>query len=633
MRWKRSLIDNVGKGSRVDSINAALAKAGIDRRARSDDADMGSAPEIEAAELIVRYLERIGVKHVFGVPGGAIEPIYNALARSGRRGGIEAVVARHEAGAAFMADGYARETGKVGVVIATSGPGATNLITGAACAYANSVPMLLITGQPPLHNFGKGALQESACTGINTVGMFRHCTRYNSLVSHADQVEIKLISALMRACQTPRGPVHLSFPVDILRGMVKAPAPASDYTSLLRLKPSMVDLYAVRQLQSELERAVNPVFLIGDGCGEAIEAILKLVELNDALFISTPDGKGFINPRHRAYRGVFGFGGHASADELLRSDPDLVVAFGTGFGEFASGGWCGNLLNGRLIHVDSCEENLMRSPMARLHVRGRILTVCAHLLERMAACRPASNVVELPDMGVELSNPNVTLHAAEQFDSDAAPIKPQRLMRELSRRLPPHTRFVADAGNSMTWAVHYLQPRNRRGARSLERGMAPKQDNRSGTASWLRVTMEFASMGWAIGAAVGVARGNPNCPVVCITGDGSYLMSGQEITVAAAERLTVVFIVLNDSAYGMVKHGQRMAGAEPIGYQLPEVDYRMMALAMGIPGHVIDSPADLEALDFDEILSREGPTMLDVRIDPEEAPPMFQRVKTLGAVK
>jgi len=603
----------------------------MDRRVRAEGSHADAAPQVEAAELIVGYLERIGVKHVFGVPGGAIEPIYNALARSERRGGVRAVVARHEAGAAFMADGYARETGKIGVAIATSGPGATNLITGVACAYANNVPMLVITGQPPIHSFGKGALQDSSCSGINTVGMFRHCTRYNSLVSHAEQLEIKLIGALMQACQTPGGPAHLSIPVDILRNAVNAPSPCADYTSLLRLKPSLVDLHAVLELQGELERAAHPVFLIGSGCGEAIEAILKLAEATNALFITTPDGKGLINPRHRSFRGVFGFGGHASADALLRSLPDLVVAFGTGFGEFNSAGWCGNLLNGRLVHVDSNEENLMRSAMARLHVRGRILSVCAHLLERLRP-RAATNVVELADAVSEPENPHVALHAAEQCDAESTPIKPQRLMKELSKRFPPHTRFLADAGNSMTWAIHYLQPRNRRAARSADRRTAPQRDARSGTASWLRVTMDFASMGWAIGAAVGVARGNPNCPVVCITGDGSYLMSGQEITVAAAEGLCVVFVVLNDSAYGMVMHGQRIARAEPIGFELPDVDYRLLALAMGIPGHVIDSPADLDALDFDEILARKGPTMLDVRIDREEVPPMFQRLKTLGSV-
>jgi acetolactate synthase-1/2/3 large subunit len=137
-------------------------------------------------------------------------------------------------------------------------------------------------------------------------------------------------------------------------------------------------------------------------------------------------------------------------------------------------------------------------------------------------------------------------------------------------------------------------------------------------------------MGWAIGAAIGIAEGNRKCPVVCITGDGSYLMNGQEITVAATLGLPVLFVVLNDGALGMVKHGQRLAGAEPIGFELPQVDYRALANALGIPGHVIRSPQDLEALDFDAILSRPGPTMLDVRIDAEEVPPMNVRMKTLG---
>lgn len=595
-----------------------------------------AAPTMEAAELIVTYLGRLGIEAVFGVPGGAIEPLYNALARSERRGGPRPVVARHEAGAAFMADGYARETGRIGVAIATSGPGATNLITGVATAYANNVPMLVITGQPPLRNFGRGALQESSCTGINAVGMLRHCTRYNSLVTHPDQLETKLIHALMRAFQAPQGPVHLSIPVDILRSTVAAPSEDCDRSAFVHAKPAMVDLDAVRALRGELERAESPVFLIGDGCGEAVDTIMRLVDLTGAQFITTPDGKGLVNPRHRAFHGVFGFGGHASAEALLKSHADLVVAFGTAFSELASGGWNAALMNGRLIHVDASDEHLMRSPMARLHVRGRILSVCRLLIDGFAA-NDARNVVSLPIHNPDAQNPNLALHAPEQVDSDATPIKPQRLMRELSRRCPPNTRFVADTGNSMIWAVHYLQPRNRRGSGGGGGGTGGRRtgdaERRSGTAHWLRVMMDFAPMGWAIGAAVGIARGNPRCPVVCITGDGSYLMSGQEIGVAAAEGLTVVYFVLNDSAYGMVMHGQRLAKAEPVGFELPKVDFAAVAEAMGVPGHVVESPEDLQALDFEAILARRGPTLVDVRIDRDEVPPMIQRLKALGAVK
>jgi acetolactate synthase-1/2/3 large subunit len=465
--------------------------------------------------------------------------------------------------------------------------------------------------------------------------MMRYCTRYNSLVSHADQLETKLINALMRAFQSPQGPVHLSIPVDILRSAVATPSEEADHSAMVYAKPSMVDLDALRALKGELERAESPVFLIGDGCGEAVDAIMRLVDLTGAQFITTPDGKGLVNPRHHAFRGVVGFGGHASADALLRSHPDLVVAFGTAFSELASAGWSTGLMNSRLIHVDPSDEHLMRSPMARLHVRGQILAVCRQLIESLPA-NDAHNVVSLPSLGADAPNPHVSLHAPEQIDNDATPIKPQRLMRELSRRCPPNTRFLADTGNSMIWAVHYLSPRNRRAARAGGAAgpvRVGEPERRTGTANWLRVMMDFAPMGWAIGAAVGIARANPSCPVVCITGDGSYLMSGQEIGVAAAEGLTVVYVVLNDSAYGMVMHGQRLAKAEPIGFELPKVDFAAVAQAMGVPGHVVESPADFDALDFHSILTRRGPTLIDVRIDRDEVPPMIQRLKALGAVK
>jgi acetolactate synthase-1/2/3 large subunit len=235
---------------------------------------------------------------------------------------------------------------------------------------------------------------------------------------------------------------------------------------------------------------------------------------------------------------------------------------------------------------------------------------------------------------IGLKNPDYMLHEGAKFVSNDTPIKPQRLMRELSRQCPPSTRFFADAGNSTAWAIHYLQPHDRREARQhdyVARNGGGKR--RRGDAGWLRVLMDFAPMGWAIGAAVGCARGNPKCPAVCITGDGSYLMNGQEISVAAVEQLTVVFVILNDGALGMVKHGQRLAGAEATAFELPVVDFRMQAESMGIPGHIIRSPEDMDALDMEAIFSRKGPTLLDVRIDGEEVPPMNLRMKTLGSVQ
>ncbi|MFY9476503.1 MAG: thiamine pyrophosphate-binding protein [Aquabacterium sp.] len=594
----------------------------------------------EAATLIVSYLEAIGVEYVFGVPGGAVEPLYNALAVSSRRGGPKPVLARHEAGAAFMADGYARETGRLGVCVATSGPGATNLLTGVACAYDNSVPMLAITGQPSLPLFGKRALQESACTGVNTVGMFRHCTRYSTLVSHADQLENKLVNALMRASQLPHGPVHLSIPVDLLRTQIEQRlSPAS--LKALMAKPSMIDEDAVRGLCQLVRQSSKTVLIIGGGCGEAIDALMHFAELTDSSFVTTPDAKGLVHPHHPLYRGVFGFAGHVSAQKALRDNVDLVLAVGTSLGEWTSAAWSDSVLNQRMVHIDATDEHLLRSPMARQHVRGRIRTVFERLLDMMhieqANWGDAWGAAEVGQVRIAANAADkVHLNEPHKVMAPETPIKPQRLMTELSQRFPPTTRFVADAGNSTAWAIHYLELRNRR------MGLVPsgpagagnrRGERRHDHAGWLRVLMDFAPMGWAIGAAVGVARGKPDCPVVCITGDGSYLMNGQEITVAAQEGLNVVFVILNDAALGMVKHGQRLAGAEQVAFELPQINYAAMAEAMGIAGHVIESPEDFAKLDMDTILKRKGPTLLDIRIDGEEVPPMSLRMQTLDSIQ
>lgn len=606
--------------------------------AAGDSTAIDPTQTVEVADLLVAYLEQMGVEYVFGIPGGAIEPLYNALARSARRGGIRHILARHESGAAFMADGYARETGKIGVCCATSGPGATNLITGVACAYGNNIPMLVITGQPAMPSFGKNPLQESTCTGIDTLAMFRHCTRYNSLVSHPKQIEAKLISALQRAVRGPRGPSHLTFPVDVFRSPSPHQTPSYDLRNLL-VASSLVDDHAIATLREMLTAAKHVVLLIGSGCGEAIGSILQFIAMKGFHFVTTPDGKGLVSPRHPLFRGVFGFGGHASAEAALRNKSvDLILAIGTSMGEWNSGGWCDSLLNERLVHIDESEEHLALTPMARFHIRGRIMAVFNQLIEQSYDKSKTGNfdyqqLRELHDADGKEWDPHHMLAEPDKYESNAIPIKPQRLMRELGQLFPPTTRFLADTGNSASWAIHYLHPANNR--RLGERRLSGKKrkitlGQRITDGGWLRVMMNFASMGWAIGGAVGTAAGNPDVPVVCITGDGSMLMSGQEISVAVAEKLSVIFVVLNDQALGMVKHGQRLAGVEQIGCDLPPTDFAALARALGAEGITIRSPADLSGLDITGMCTRKGPTLLDVFIDPDEVPPMSVRMRVLA---
>ena len=576
------------------------------------------------ADILVGYLEQLGIEYVFGIPGGAIEPLYNALARSMRRGGPRPVLARHETGAAFMADGYFRQTGKLGVCCATTGPGTTNLITGVASAYANQIPMLVITAQTSLYLFGRGAFQESSCTGINTVAMFQYCSRYTTLVSHADQLEYKLVSATLAALGTPAGPAHLSIPRDILSS--KAPTGWPSYNlSPLTQRPSLFDAEGARQLYEEFENAKKTVgkivFVIGDGCADAIGPILETAKLINATIVATPHGKGLVDPYHPLFRGIIGFAGHASAKEAL-ADPavDTIVAVGTNLGEWASNGWDRNaLLNEHLIHVDPVEGHLARSPMAKLHVRGDTRTLFEHVLDRLKKADPEwVNTVREPKLAVPDRAPRTLPFAvaeSEKCSDDSHPIKPQRLMCELAELFPEDTCFLADTGNSQSWSIHYLHPR------------FPAVPENSRLKERYRACLEFVSMGWAIGAAVGMALGKPAKPIVCITGDGSLLMSGQELTVAVQEKLTVIFVILNDSALGMVKHGQRLGGAEAVAFELPEIDFCAYAKALGADAYTIRSPQDLRDLDFYSMCRRPGPTLLDVRVDPEESPPINLRLR------
>ena len=609
-----------------------------------------SQPTYELGDLLVSYLEQLGVEYVFGIPGGAIEPLYNALARSERRGGMRAIVARHETGAAFMADGYSRNSGKLGVCCGTAGPGTTNLMTGVASAYDNHSPLLVITAQTAITNFGKRAAQESGDTGINTVAMFEHCTHYSTLVSHVDQFERKLTTAIMKALQAPKGPVHLSIPLDVFRSDASTSYPTYQLENLFK-KTSLVDDESLNRLSHELLENSRTVFIVGEQCADAISYILDIALMLNIEIVTTPHAKGLVSPYHPLFRGVIGFSGHQSAIETInRTDTDLIVAIGTTLSETASNNWDEAVLNNKLIHVDSADCNFAGSPMARLHVHGDIAAVFEKVLDYMnvkLTYDPSlesrrSKVEELEQLGEkgQISNHHFKMENEEKCVDDSAPLKPQRLMNDLPKLFPPNTRYLCDSGNSMVWSIHYLHPydrrvKSRRSVISLSNVIDQHRANgrRSLQGSLFWTCLEFGSMGWAIGSSIGTALAGNNDPVVCITGDGSMLMSGGDVTVALQENLNVVFLILNDSEFGMVKQGQRMGSGEAVAFSLTEVDFVKWGKSLGIKGHYIRTPEDLLNLDVDKILSTGGPVILDVYIDPEEIPPIKNRLQALGTVE
>lgn len=565
-------------------------------------------------DLILRYLERLGVEYIFGVPGGAIEPLYNALARSERNGGPKAVIARHETGAAFMAEGYARETGKLGVCCATSGPGATNMLTGIASAYADSTPVLAITGQPSLHTFGMGALQEGSCTSINTVKMFEDCTRFNTLISHPAQLERKLVMAISHAMGNIPGPVHLSVPVDIMRTEVHSEGCSGNLWAFI--DHEVVPTYdAERLLYDELCDQKFVTILVGEGCANSVDDILALAESRQWNLVTTPRAKGLIPENHRLYRGVFGFAGHYSArSAMLQENAQRIVVIGTALDEITTGGWdqSTGLDRKRLIHISNNPDHLSRSTSALRCILGSPRLLLKRLNHRLNVQKSSRwDLCELSSSGLPT---NYTLDGGVNCVDKRSPIKPQALFWYLSQSITPQARVYADSGSSYLWAIHYWRIQ-----KTLDNGRSP-----------FHIGIGFSSMGWAIGASVGAAAGSKGEPVICITGDGSALMSGQEITTALQENLNVLFIILNDSSLGMVRHGQSLAGAENIGTELPRVNFALMAEAMGVQAYPVHSFEDLQQIDLDHLLAHGGPCLLDVRIDATEVPPMGNRMRVLS---
>lgn len=568
---------------------------------------------LTVSDLIVEYLEQFGVEYVFGVPGSPLGPLFDALVRSEKRGGPRLVLARHEAGAAFMADGYARESGRIGVCCSTTGPGATNLITGVAGAYAEQVPMLVISSQTRVTDFSFGCFQDSSRDGVDIMSMFACCTRYNSLVSHPNQLEKKLASALTTALGTPRGPAHLSIPIDIFGANAASAASFGGLHSLLTAADATMDNRALDRLLEEISAVQRNsgriVLLAGAGAIGTGDLITRFAELTRAEIITTPRGKPAINPYHPLARGVFGCSGHASARQALaENDVQLILAVGSNLGEWETSKWDRLLMNDRMVHIDSDRQNFTRSPMARLHLYGQIQAIFGQLNSRLeqrdgpvASCSKecAGNTplvsAYVPE-GVSLRN-----HDCCAPPASGQLLKAPQVYVELIRRLPRESRFFIDNSNSVPWSIHYF---------FHERPEA------------LHYSIEFATMAWAVGAAVGGAFSNQKAPSVCIAGDGCYLMSGQEITVAVERRLPVIFAVLNDQAYGLIRHGHRVHGREAVDFSIPQVNFAMMARATGAQAYTIRSIEDFDTIDWQELATNQGPTLLDIIIDPEEPPPL-----------
>lgn len=558
---------------------------------------------MNAAEVIVSSLEKHGVEYVFGVPGGAIEPLNNALHKSP----IKVVVAKHEAGAAFMADGYARVSGNIGVCCSTAGPGATNMITGVASSFGDSIPVIALTGQVSTSLFGKGAIQEFSVQSFGIVSIFRQITKYSDIIINETKAGEMIAKARRLALTGRKGPVHLNLPADVMKRQV-----VDDKHERCSVAQMMgVDREAIKQAAKLLLSAKRPVILAGWGTvlSRADEEILELAEDMDIPVATSPKAKGILSEAHPLSLGVLGFAGSPVAREyIIKGDVDVMLAIGTSFNEFVTSGWDKRLLPMKsLIHIDIDCNEIGKNYYVDVGIAGDAKVVLHELIHELikmhrirrrlgdGRCREVQEIKEkLTVKSRKLNN---------------MPYHPQRLIMDLGEAMPEDTLYFVDNGNSMAWAIRHLkvtQPYS------------------------FYVGLGFASMGFAAAASVGGKLAAGDRPVVALVGDGSFLMNGMEVATAVNYNIPVIWVVMNNSMLGMVYHGRKLAGLpEGIESTFKPVDFVKLAEGYGARGIRITKPGEITREMIADIISTGVPTVLDVIIDPEEVPPIHSRIVSL----
>ena len=539
--------------------------------------------EVSVAEFIVLQLESVGVECIFGIPGGAIEPFYNALANSR----LEIITCRRECGAGFAADGYARQTDNLGVCVTTSGPGATNLLTAAANAQCDGVPMLVITAQPHMSKFGSNALQDSSPVGVDTVSAYQAICAFSAAITHPSQV-YSVFRRAIKLCH--EGNVcHISIPSDIQLATVPVPEHNSLFLPFDSRPLANLD-YWLEPCRQMLEKAQRPCLYLGPGYLKFADdkTIPALAQTFGCSIVTSPSAKSLVDNRVAGYCGVAGFAGHARALTAL-TEADFVLSLGHNFAELEAPGT--SLTDQAILHLDKDDRF---SHLCWPHAQKAFGDV-GRLLRNLVGDSSAK---------IERSPPPAQLIPASENG-----LPPRWLFEYLSSILSTNTVVNLDAGNAWAWHIHHSVCK------------APNQH---------RIAFGLGTMGWSIGASIGTQVGDPKRPVVCVTGDGAFLMSVQELSTAVQLALPVVFIVLNDSGYGMVKHGQRMSGAAAVAFQFPETDYACIARGFGAQGIRIDSAEQLAELNFNGLFHSTLPTVIDVRIDPEAIPPIGNRVRDIN---
>lgn len=562
---------------------------------------------LSAIQLLLRYLEGEGVEYIFGIPGGPLMPLYEALFDRGR---IRPILAKHEEGAAFMADGYARVRGGLGVCCATTGPGATNTMTGITCAYGDSIPVLLLTAQVATGAFGKGAVQESTPHGVDLVEMFKPVTKLSSMLISSEKMPELIRLALRAALTGRRGPVHLNLPADLVKREVR-----TDLRLPERYRPlsASFDREAMREASRLLIEARRPCILLGHGVvmSRAYEEVRRIAERLRIPVATSPKAKGAFPENHKLSLGVFGFAGHPRAEAyLLAQEVDVLMAVGTSLGEFSTHTWDERLRPGRaLIHIDIDPREIGKNYPVGVGIVGDARAVLKELDYQIQRDLHWTDRPEREGLLDSMRGQVPRYIKGELLIAEDVPMKPQRLIHEMQRALPDDALLFVDIGNCIAWAVHYYESR-RPGTFFLNLGMA--------------------SMGHAVAAAIGGKLAAPDKPVVAFVGDAAFAMNGMEVHTAVDHDIPVTWVVVNNGGHGMVHHGEKIQFQGRFNSSLfhRPIDVCKVAEGLGALAFRVDTPDSFRQA-LKRSLDSGRPCVIDARVDPEEAPPMSLRIETL----
>lgn len=559
-------------------------------------------------DVFLDYLRAEGVRVVFGIPGGLLFPLFEAISKSSD---IELVIAKHEEGAAFMADGYTRVSGRMSVCAGTGGPGSTNLLTGVACAYADGVPMLVVTGQAASHALGKGAAQETTREDIDIVAMFAPVTKYSAMVTSPESLGHHLRRALRQALTGRLGPVHLNVPVDLWeRPLVEDWLTPSTY----RPTTATFDRASVARAGEALLGAELPVLLAGSGVASANaqEHLITLAEMLPARVATTPRAKGVFPEDHPLSLGVLGFAGHEAAKRtVMGGRVDVLATLGASLNETTTFNWRPELMPSRhLIQLDIDADRIGRNYPVDIPLVGDAQTILVELVYHLhRAMRggqtPRSRWPEEPPP----PRGEDRYLAPDLRASDALPLTPQRWRADLLRALPDDAVIFSDIGGHMLFNIHDLEIRRRQ---------------------QFVINLGFGSMGHGTVAPIGAALAAPERPVIAIIGDACFTMNGMELITAAEYDVPVVWIVENNNMHGLTWHGSAMLGKrlDSVRYRRP-LDIAPLARAMGLYATVVDRPGAMEDA-LRDALKRRGPSVIEVRVDGSIPPPLSGRVKSLA---